>query len=117
VIREVVVHAANLTARAAAVSGDQNQPGGKDYNGAFPDTCKDAGNFALKPWIKSGININNIKVDCTQDQNDPFGEDTGHVTADYTCSVPIAKFIACKNGARKIDVTSSFPHQGAKYKM
>ncbi len=117
VIREVVVHAANVTARAAAVVGDTNQPGGGKVNGAFPDDCKAAGQFALQPWIKNGINVQNIKVDCTQDANDTYGQDTGHITADYTCSVPVAKYICCSGGSKKIDVTSSFPHQGAKYKM
>jgi len=117
VVREVIVHAANLTARAAAVVGDTNQPGGGAANGAFPNDCEAAGKQALQPWIKNGINVNNIKVQCTQDATDPYGQDTGHITASYTCSVPVAKFICCSGGAKTIDVTSSFPHQGAKYKM
>jgi hypothetical protein len=115
VIREVVVHAANLTARACAVVGPVNDapPG---VNGPLDD-AKAAGEWALKPWMSSATNVNNIKVECTQaDAADPYGQDNGHITADYTCSVPVAKVIVCAGGPKKIDVTSSFPHQGAKYK-
>ena len=115
VIREVVVHAANATARACAVVGPVNDaPAGK--NGDIAD-AKKAGEWALKPWMASGNNVTNIKVECIQAAAaDPYGQDNGHITADYKCSVPIAKLIACAGGPKKIDVTSSFPHQGAKYK-
>lgn len=117
VIREVFLHAANTVARACAVTGNesQNQPGGDAVNGASPDDPKAAGEWALKPWKDSGLNVTNIKVDCTPNTSDPYGQDTGHITADYVCTVPIAKAIACSGGSKSIDVTSSFPHQGAKY--
>ena len=115
VIREVVVHAANATARACAVVGPVNDaPAGKNGD---TSSAKLAGEYVMTPWKNSGNNVSNIVVECTQAAAaDPYGEDTGHVTADYTCSVPIAKNIACFGGPKKIDVTSSFPHQGAKYK-
>ncbi len=115
VIREVVVHAANATARACAVVGPVNDaPPGKNGN---TGDAKAAGEWALKPWMASGNNVVNINVSCTQAAAaDPYGQDIGHITADYKCSVPIAKLIACAGGPKKIDVTSSFPHQGAKYK-
>lgn len=115
VIREVIVHAANATARACAVVGPTNDaPAGK--NGDTAD-AKAAGEWALKPWMASGNNVKNVTVECTQAAAaDPYGQDNGHITADYTCSVPIAKAIACAGGSKKIDVRSSFPHQGAKYK-
>lgn len=116
VIREVVVHAANATARACAVVG----PSGDAPAGTNGDikNAEAAGEWALKPWKASGLNVRNIKVACKQADSavDPYGQDTGNIKADYTCSVPIAQFIMCGNGPVKIDVTSSFPHQGAKYK-
>lgn len=115
VIREVVIHAANVTARACAVVGPVNDapPG---VNGPIDD-AKAAGEWALQPWIKSGLNIKNIKVECLQgDAADQYAEDSGHITADYKCTVPVAKVIICGNGTKPIDITSSFPHQGAKYK-
>lgn len=117
VIREVVVHAANATARACAVVGPNDAPVGGGKNGGIAD-AQAAGEWALKPWKASGNNVQNIKVECTQADpaQDPAGKTSGHITADYSCSVPIAKLIACAGGPKKIDVTSSFPHQGAKYK-
>lgn len=124
VVREVLSHGANIVARSCAVIGHTNQPGGDAWNGYYGDPqnndAVEAGKWALKPWMGSQFlggpkNVKNIKIECTQDDKDPYGEDYSHITADYTCSVPIAKNLVCSGGAKKIDIKSSFPHQGAKY--
>lgn len=124
VVREVFVHAANESARACAVIGEQNQPGGGPVNGPYAsktdNDAVEAAHYALQPWespLKGAVNVRNVKIECTQEQTDPYGMDTAHITADYVCTVPIARFAACPGGVKKIDIQSSFPHQGAKYKM
>jgi hypothetical protein len=119
-MREIVYHAASATARACAVIDDPNglQPGGAAINGPQDDARK-AGEWALNPW-KDNYLLTNVEVSCKNEEpKDPYGEDTGHIKATYHCVVPIAKNMVCPGGGstKIIDVTSSFPHQGAKYKM
>lgn len=120
-IREVVMHAANAGVRACAVVGEdgQFQPGGKDYNGPADD-YKEAVKWALKPWESTKIfklDVDSIKCDIGATKTDPYGEDTVTVRGNYTCIVPIAKVVICNNGSKTMEVKSSFPHQGANYKM
>jgi Flp pilus assembly protein TadG len=120
-IREVVMHAANAGARACAVVGEdgQFQPGGKDYNGPASD-YKEAVKWALKPWESTQIfqlDQNALKCDIGASATDPYGADTVTVKGTYTCIVPIAKVVICNGGTKTMEVKSSFPHQGAKYKM
>lgn len=120
-IREVVMHAANAGVRACAVVGTdaQFEPGGVEYNGGATD-YKEAVKLALKPWETTQIfqlDENALTCDIGASAADPYGEDTVTVKGSYTCTVPLAKVIICNNGSKTMEVKSSFPHQGAKYKM
>jgi len=117
-MREILFHAANATARACAVINDpnNNQPGGDTVNGPQKDG-EQAGRWALQPW-KTSSYLTVDKVECLyQEPNDTYGQDVGHISATYRCTVPIAKNIVCPGGIKTLDIQSDFPHQGAKYKM
>lgn len=128
--RVAVQHAAGIGARACAVTGDPNPTAGPALDGSKADVDT-AVQYALKPWTGAAISIGNFNLpvrgatlkvdpaDCTTAASnaDPYGSDTVTVKATYKCSVPIAKALVCSGGSKQISVTSSYPHQGATYKI
>jgi len=73
---------------------------------------------ALYPW--NDKILGNPQVSCTPDPLDmKTGANTNAtcvVRVAYACIMPIAKQVLCKNGARWLRASASFPHQGAYYK-
>lgn len=127
--RVAVQHAAGIGARACAVTMNPNPTSGA-LDGSEADVDK-AVKYALSPWTGSAISIGSfnvplrsgiLKLDaatCTTSANeaDPHGQDKVTVSGQYKCSIPIAKTLVCSGGTKDISVTSSYPHQGANYKI
>jgi hypothetical protein len=121
--RELIMHAANVTARACSVVEGYDMPNAPKLSGPADDATQ-AGKIALFDGATGAFgmlgkpNFSIDKVECLHKQtDDPYGEDVGHIQATYKCFVPWAKTIVCSGGNKSIEVSSSFPHQGAKYKM
>jgi Flp pilus assembly protein TadG len=129
--RVAVQHAAGIGARACAVTGKPNPTYG-NLDGTEADV-NTAVQYALKPWTGSALNVPGLNINvpirgatlsvdaatCTTAATnaDPYGTDQVTVTASYTCVIPIAKTLVCSGGAKNISITSSYPHQGANYKL
>lgn len=109
-------HAAVIAARAAAVYSNQhdNLPEGQgDGNGQ----ALAAAQAAIGTWSGKHLTITGANVVDASSRTDPYGLVTVTVSANYQCTVPLARFVCGLSGSKAITETKSMPHQGARYRM
>ncbi len=114
--RLVLKHTTVVAARAAAVmsNGNNNTPGMKNADKNEGELLM-AVKAGLGPWDSTMENLS-VKVDSDQSSgSDVYGMITVRVQADYHCAVPFGGFIVCRGRTRPMNLTASFPHQGACY--
>ena len=111
-------HAVNVAVRACAVTnvgGDDINPGGDEMNGPATDANK-AAQVVLKPFL--GQELKASTVTC-EHSGGADGDDKVTMKMTYTCRVPVGGTLMCGGvGSSKTwNVTASYPHQGAHYKV
>lgn len=109
-------HAAVIAARAAAVFSNQhdNLPEAK---GDGKSEATSAARAAIGTWSQKQLTITNVAVADASNREDQYGLVTVTVTANYKCTVPMARFVCGLSGNKVITETKSMPHQGARYRL
>jgi Flp pilus assembly protein TadG len=111
-------HAAVIASRAAAVYSNQhdNLPEGQG-DGRSEATA--AARAAIGTWSQKQLTISSVTVSDASSRSDDdgqYGLVTVTVSANYQCTVPMARFVCGLTGSKTITETKSMPHQGARYR-
>jgi hypothetical protein len=106
-------HAAYSAAREAIVGNSAMNPG--TFTGKTED-ARLAALEALGDFTKiPDPTIDNVQVNVTYPQNDPYGPTTVVTTGVYHCGVPLGQHLICKSNVLSFKATVTLPYQGARY--
>jgi hypothetical protein len=112
----VVMHAAIVGTRAAAVISNKNNNTPDQPKGDNKKEIEAGVRVALGPWATHMESLV-VKVDDQSSCDDPFGMVKVTVTAKHRCSIPLGGRLVCGavGASLPLEQTYAMPHQGARY--